>query len=217
MPDEQSRVSPVFSSKHLCMRPLSLLLCCFLFLCMPGAFAQSAWQKANEQRIHANKINMYVLGGWAAGNLIFSGIRRAQTTGETRYFHEMNVAWNLVNLGLAGGGLYGAYTEKPEGYSFAQTYQEQQKIEKILLFNCALNFTYMTAGAWLRERSKTATNNPARLRGYGNSLILQGAFLLAFDATQIVIHQQTGGKTLKGLLPQMQYIGNGVGLSWWLP
>ncbi len=193
----------------------SILLFAFAMVCLLGkAYGQNALTKANEQRLQVNKVNMLVLGSWATGNLVFSGIRRSQTLGQERYFHEMNVYWNIVNLGLAASGYIGAMTADPDSFTLAQTFYEQQKLEKILLFNCALNFTYITAGALLREKSKTALNKPERLKGYGNSLMLQGAFLLLFDSAQIIAHQQAGGKTLKTIMPHVQYIGNGLSVHW---
>ncbi len=47
------------------------------------------------------------LGGYALANLAVSGIAMGQTSGETKYIHQMNVYWNAVNLGIAGLGLLG--------------------------------------------------------------------------------------------------------------
>lgn len=171
--------------------------------------------EVNQQRIRLNKINMTVLGGWAIGNMAISGIRRGQTEGSTRYFHEMNVFWNVVNLGLAVGGLYGSFTENPEGYSLYETYTRQQQIEKVLLFNLALNGTYITAGAWMRERSKSFVNDQVkqdRFQGYGTSLMLQGGFLLAFDLTQFLLHHQQAAPKLRRVMEGISVSENGLGL-----
>ncbi|MFK7921506.1 MAG: hypothetical protein AB8H47_06090 [Bacteroidia bacterium] len=168
----------------------------------------------NTNRLQLNKTNMYVLGGWAVGNLAVSGFLRGRTTGSTRYFHEMNVFWNVVNLGLAAGGLYGSYTTDPAMLGLWESYQEQQKLEKILLFNLALNFTYMTAGGYLIERSKNTSNRPERLKGYGQSLLLQGGFLLLFDATQYILHHNQAQPKLQDLLSHLQVGPQGIGLHW---
>ncbi len=167
----------------------------------------------NEKRISLNKTHMMVLGTWAVGNVTISGILRSRTEGRVRYLHEMNVIWNLVNLGLAGGGLYGAFTEDPTTYSLWDTYQKQQQIEKILLFNMALNFTYLTAGAYLIERSKTAQNLPERLKGYGQSLYIQGGFLLLFDLTQYFLHHHHAQPKLQQLLEQVELGPTSVGIT----
>ena len=191
-------------------------LICLLWLIgagLPAAVAQDlSLAELNTQRLELNKVNMYVLGGWAVGNIALSGYLRSQSTGTTRYFHEMNVFWNVVNLGLAGGGLYGSYTADPASFDLYATFAEQQKLEKILLFNMALNFTYLTAGGYLIERAKTATDRPERLRGYGQSLLLQGGFLLLFDVTQFLLHHYRAAPHLEQWLRHVELQGSGVGL-----
>lgn len=170
----------------------------------------------NETRLRLNKINMYVLGGWAVGNMAVSGILRSRTEGTTRYFHEMNVFWNVVNLGLAAGALYGVYHTDLDSYDLWQTFSEQQKLEKILLFNLALNFTYMTAGGYLIERSRRGEPRADQFKGYGQSLLLQGGFLLLFDATQYWLHHSSNHPRLEEALSTVQLSAGpgGVGLSW---
>ena len=193
------------------------LLCCFCFLCclgLPAAWAQdSLLLDLNIQRLATNQVNMYVLGGWALGNLAVSGAMRGRTEGNTRYFHEMNIFWNVVNLGLAAGGIYGSYTADPGSFGLWETYHEQQKLEKILLFNLALNFTYMTAGGYLMERSKTAINRPERLKGYGQSLLLQGGFLLVFDTVQYLVHHSQARPELQQLFEHVQVTGTGLSVG----
>ena len=154
---------------------------------------------------------MYILGGWAVANIAGGAILRSQTAGTTRYFHEMNVFWNVVNLGLAGAGLYGSFRTDPASLTAWQSFQEQQSIEKILLFNAALDLAYMAGGAYMIERSRRVENKPERIKGYGQSLILQGGFLLLFDATLYLIHQRSASPLLQDLLSQVQVSGNGIG------
>ncbi len=191
----------------------------FVFLVFALAWlpvqAQQAEQlrQLNEHRLRLNTTNMIVLGGWALGNIGVSSVLRARSTGSLRYFHEMNVVWNFVNLGLAAGGLYGSLSSDPGSFGLWQTYAEQQKIEKVLLFNLALNFTYLTAGGYLIERSKTATQRPERLRGYGQSLLLQGGFLLLFDTAQFLLHRQHAYPALQELIQGLSISSQGVGLT----
>lgn len=166
----------------------------------------------NENRLQLNKTNMWVLGSWAAGNILVGGILRGQSEGSQKYFHEMNAVWNIVNLGIAGAALYGAYRTDPSGMDLWTTFNEQQKIEKVLLFNLALNFTYMTGGAYLIERSKNNVQNSDRLKGYGQALLLQGGFLLLFDATQFFLHHSQATPKLQELLTHVQVGGNGLSL-----
>jgi hypothetical protein len=195
-----------------------LLLCLLLVLLTQDVLGQEEpLLSINERRLSLNRVNMYVLGGWAVGNLAVSGYLRSQTTGTVRYFHEMNVFWNVVNLGLAAGALYGGYQSDPASYDLWQTYHEQQKLEKILLFNLALNFTYLTAGGYLIERSRRGGEREFQFKGYGQSLLLQGGFLLLFDTAQYLMHHYSNHAALKQLLSQVSVGAGGVGLHIPLP
>ncbi len=143
-------------------------------------FAQTAdWDTFNAERMQMTRNGMMVLGGWAVTNIAVSGIASQRTTGEDKYFHQMNVYWNLVNLGIAGVGYYGSLGDAA-GLNWVQTMDEQYGLEKTLLLNVGLDAAYMAGGAWMIERSKTAENGP-RWKGFGRSLVLQGAFLFVFD------------------------------------
>ena len=202
-----SNQNALFMSKRL-------LLFCLLATITSLLMAQdSMLLEINTHRLQISRTSMYVLGSWAVGNMAISGILRGQTTGPQRYFHEMNVFWNVDNLGFAGAGLYGISTSEPAALGLWETFHEQQKLEKILLFNVALNISYMVGGAWLIERSKTAVNRPERLKGYGQSLILQGAFLFLFDTTQVIVQQSTNSPKLQQILSHAYPIPGGMGLS----
>ena len=53
--------------------------------------------------------------------------------------------------------------------------------------------------------NKTSDNqkNPEKFKGYGNSIILQGGFLLIYDAIIYAIHKNHG-KQLKGLTDKVE-------------
>ncbi|MEZ4772458.1 MAG: hypothetical protein R3D00_04685 [Bacteroidia bacterium] len=165
-----------------------------------NVFSQNDLTAANQLRLKTNRQSMYVLGGWAVTNIAAGAALRAGSEGNIRYFHEMNAFWNVVNLGLAAGSLIGTAKSDPAGYDQWQTFREQQKIEKTLLFNSGLDLAYMATGLYLTEKSQTTQNNPERLRGYGQSLILQGGFLLVFDLSTYLIHQSHGKKVYRKMI-----------------
>lgn len=186
----------------------------FFLLFFASCYAQdSLLLEVNQQRLQINKTAMWVLGSWAVGNMATSGILRSQTSGSTRYFHEMNVFWNVVNLGLAGGSLYATYRADPGGFTLWQSLGEQESIEKLLLFNAGLDVGYIMTGAYLMERSRRATNRPERLKGYGQSLLLQGGFLLAFDLTFYLIQHKVTNPTLQQLIQGLSVTPQGMGLN----
>lgn len=131
--------------------------------------------------ISTQKSGMYVLGSWALLNMAFSPVLSARTSGHTKYFHQMNGYWNLVNAGLAGFGLLGLRGNGAELLEYSDLLSETLRMEKILLFNAGLDIGYIMTGFFLRERSKNVEKNKDRFLGFGNSLILQGSFLFLFD------------------------------------
>lgn len=141
--------------------------------------SKSSVPEINEERKRLESNGMLVLGTWALGNMVWGGIGASRTTGARKGFHQMNMYWNTVNLAIAGLGYFNAKKDQKED-SLWKSLQAQQKTEKILLFNAALDAGYMAGGLYLKERGKRRQND--QLVGFGNAVILQGAFLLVFDS-----------------------------------
>jgi len=163
-------------------------------------------------RYNQNKTNMTILAAWAGVNIIQGSISATNATGSGPHFFRMNAYWNLVNLGIASVGLFQLRKEMNKSYTFTQNQLAQQKLEKILLLNTGLDLAYIATGFLLKENG-TRTGN-LRNTGFGNSLLLQGAFLLVFDLVQYGNHRRNG-KLLETQLSKLQIQAgpNGIGLS----
>ena len=151
-----------------------------------------------------------VLGGWAAGNLLVSGIATGQTDGSAHYFHQMNVGWGAVNLALAGTGYLAARrAARQPAPDRAGNVHAQLRTENLYLFNAGLDVAYLATGLYLLEkgRNPTAAGSSDRWRGYGHSLLLQGGFLLLFDGFQYASHHRHG----QALYPLLSRISIGPG------
>ncbi|SNS67840.1 hypothetical protein SAMN06295967_1168 [Belliella buryatensis] len=173
--------------------------------------AQSEHQQMldfNHKRIDYNRSGMLILGSWAIGNMVLGGVMIGRTSGETRAFHQMNIYWNTVNLAIAGFGYYSAMKEVPST-EFWETMRAQQSIEKILLVNAALDVAYMAGGLYLLERGRRLEND--QFKGFGKSVILQGAFLMSFDAIKYAFHN-FHGKELPEIMNHVGVTANGIGL-----
>ncbi len=178
----------VFTMYYSTLRILLLLL----FALQAGFLAaQTATllPEFNRERLARTRNSMYWLGGWGAANLAVGAIGMRRTSGEQRAFHQMNLAWGAVNLGLAATGWWTAVHADPASFDLYQTVRQHHRLPKIFLFNAGLDLGYMAGGLWLRERAKTAVRRPERLRGYGRSILLQGAFLFVFDLGACLYHQ----------------------------
>ncbi|MDW8296765.1 MAG: hypothetical protein RMJ97_07755 [Raineya sp.] len=194
-----------------------------LFLSTEVAFTQNEtftqdFRQFRQKYLKTNKTGMWILGSWAVGNMLFSGAMLAFTKpqNEQKYFHQMNIMWNTVNLGLAGAGLYQNY-RADEQVAWQAVLADHHQMQKILLFNAGLDIGYVMTGFFLRERAKTASKLPERLRGWGNSLILQGAFLFVFDVGLTIAHGKNGSHIQK-ILEKVQITSteNGIGLVYFL-
>jgi hypothetical protein len=124
---------------------------------------------------------MFILGSWAVLNISAGAYGWAHSTGEKMYFNQMNLFWNVINLSIAGFALYGNYNSDLSILSGQELLSKHLKTENLFLINSALDVGYIGAGFLLRHLSAGSVKSADLLKGYGNSVILQGGFLLVFD------------------------------------
>ncbi|MEO1626320.1 MAG: hypothetical protein AAFV25_14280 [Bacteroidota bacterium] len=194
------------------MRRTTLLL---LLLLAPLAFLMAQDMQLiefNDLRLRTNRRAMTVLGGWAVGNIAVGSILMNQREGSDKYFHQMNVGWNAINLGIASFAYWAALKSDPASFTLIESLEEQQKIQKVLLFNAGLDIGYIAGGLYLMERSKNTEKNSDRLKGFGQSILLQGAFLFVFDLGSFFVHQ-SHDKVLHKLISGLRFDGTNLGLS----
>ena len=169
-------------------------------------------QNFNQERNDLNRKGMTVLGSWAGANLVTNGILLSNSTGSDKYFYQMNVYWNIVNGALAGLGILGA-KKMPGNLSAFQTLEEQSSTEKTFLINTGLDAAYVMTGVYLLEKSKNSMDNQDMLKGYGQSVILQGGFLLLFDGIMYGVHRSHLKKG-RVIFENLTFTGNQVGFVW---
>ncbi|MEM6879485.1 MAG: hypothetical protein AAF544_13045 [Bacteroidota bacterium] len=186
----------------------------FLFiLCLwtSHLFAQTVSDQLlqfNQQNIDHQRTAMLALGGWAVANIGIGLGFIQSTTGETKYFHQMNALWNTVNLAIAGIGYWSISGTDPASWDLATGLSKHQSFQKILLFNAGLDVGYIVGGFYLQERARRPDVNSDRLRGFGKAIVLQGSFLMAFDLINYFIaNGRTGDLDLR-----LGAVGNGVGM-----
>jgi len=193
-------------------RVIFIAICLF---CAFGVCAQSNLPAWNTERLQHTRNAMWVLGGWASANVLVGaiGLARAKTP-QNRAFHQMNLGWGVINLSLAASGIWTATHTDPTQLDWLQSMNAQQKLQRIFLLNAGLDVGYIMAGAWMQERAGNVTKNSDRLRGFGRSIALQGAFLFVFDLGAYFYHTRLDAG-LKPLLPAHSSIGateNGLGV-----
>ncbi len=188
-------------------------LICLLLLLSPAIRAQTtALTDLNQRRLKVQTSAMSVLSGWSVANIAYGGIAAAQTSGSTKYFHRMNLYWNIVNLGIAAPSLIGSLRQRNNlPTTLDESIEQLHGLEKTLLFNAGLDVGYVMGGLYLMERAKNSPDDHDRLKGFGQSVILQGGFLLLFDGVTYLALRKSHRKAAE-LLKNVQFTGQSVGV-----
>ncbi len=142
------------------------------------------------ERINITRNYMTALGAWGLVNVVQGSISATNTVGPEHYFHQMSSYFNAVNVGIAAVGFLGIKKQLLKTNTLNSEIKAQQKIQKILLINSALDVGYFGIG--LLMRNSGIKNQNAKIQGYGGSIMLQGAFLLAYDLLQFGAHRKNG-------------------------
>jgi uncharacterized protein DUF6992 len=161
----------------------------------------------SSSRNRITKTAMVTLGSWAVANIASGFIVAGHSRGEAKYAWSMNGYWNFINLGLATMGYLNAVKASRKKNTFEDNYEAQHALEKIYIFNFGLDLAYIAGGFYLRERGKSTIKMTSadQLKGYGTSIIIQGAFLLLMDGVMIRLHQRNTArmnKKLRQLVPE---------------
>ncbi|MFW6020014.1 MAG: DUF6992 family protein [Bacteroidales bacterium] len=185
----------------------------FLFLLLIPVYTVAQDQdfsKISSDHIEFQHKGMYVLGGWAVTNILGSGYMMSRTSNWHFRFHQMNVFWNVVNLGIATGSYFGQNEVHTNGL---EVYKQHADFSKILLFNAGLDLAYMATGLYMQERAKNVSKRKDMLKGYGKSIVLQGGFLLLFDAVLYGLNQFQMQEIFASQDIEISLTGNMVNLS----
>lgn len=157
-----------------------------IFIFFFGVFVSLSAQNDTISFYHeSQKINntgMYVLGTWATTNMALGAYGWKNGVGENKYFHQMNLFWNTVNFSIAAYALTNHYLTDYSTMNAGEMIQKHNSTQSLYLINAGLDIVYIGAGFGLRKWANNKLKHQHRLRGYGNSVILQGSFLLVFDA-----------------------------------
>lgn len=184
-----------------------------LLYAQQNVFSDSA-QVLNEARIRTNQHGMKVLGTWGIANIAAGGIGYfTAKDDEWKAFHEMNAIWGVVNTGIAVMGYAGSRKELQEKLSCSKLLQRYEGTKRLYLINEGLDVLYMGTGALLWLHGDNTAHSPAMWRGFGKSLVLQGAFLFVFDNVMFASHQKRNSKWYQ-LLQDVCVTNNGLGLNY---
>ncbi|HEY4651967.1 MAG TPA: hypothetical protein VIG72_11170 [Pontibacter sp.] len=163
-------------------------LCLLLFLVLSVvANAQNNTLAAlNQQQTDTMKTGMVVLGAWALLNILIGSFRLMKATRSKRYFFQMNIYWNIVNMLIASVALYLLLTANAAAPALSESIAQHSWFKKILYLNMGLDVAYLMTGVWLQERSRYSPKTE-QLEGWGQAVVLQGLFLLLLDVVLTIL------------------------------
>ncbi len=108
-----------------------------------------AW---NRERLKTSQVAMFVLGGWAVGNMAAGALGFGLERDErVRFLHLGNLLWNAVNLGLALNTLIREWNANPAALNAKQSLEASEQIEKIFFINAALDLASAAGGIYISK------------------------------------------------------------------
>lgn len=192
------------------------LAVCFGLMLFPCLAQLNPLDSFNLRREKKLQNGMLVLSSWAAANVAGGLVLGSTTGGEAKYFHKMNACFNVVNLALGQLSYWGSRKNGSKKQTLTGSLRMQTGIEKTFLFNAGFDGVYILGGAYLHERANRHSGKKRdQFRGFGNSLMLQGGFLLLFDG--IMYHvQNKHGRWLRNRLSGLELTAGAghAGLTW---
>ena len=172
---------------------------CLLFILLQfNGLTQTTIQDYHTRKQQITARGMTALTTWSIANMAIGAYQGFNLPkNKDKYFNQMNMYWNLVNLPIGLLGLIKSKKEKAPN-SWEEMRQFQKSIEKTYLINAGLDVCYVASGATLMLVSDNSTQ-PELLKGMGESIIFQGVFLLAFDLFEFGLHKAHRKKDMPDL------------------
>lgn len=142
----------------------------------------STSQGASTALQEAKQAHLWRVAAWGGlntlgGLALMWGTNRPQRSARWN-FGAMSAGWGAVNVGIATVGLLTMSAPPTEAGALLAA---ERQFHDILLFNLGLNVAYSAVGGTMLGASYRDVSNAERWRGFGASLILQGAGLLVLD------------------------------------
>ena len=121
---------------------------------------------------------MNILLGWGGLSTASGTAMLFSKSKVTRGFGIQNIAWGIIDAGIAVFAKNSITNKKIEGFD---PQKERESFRNILLINTLLDIVYIGVGTWLAFSEKD------KVRGHGYGIILQGSFLFIFDGINYLL------------------------------
>jgi MFS family permease len=167
----------------------TVLLAIMVAAPLPDARELDGFRRAHRR---TQLVGMGVLTGWAVANIAGGIAGAVLVDGDARFVHEANAAWNTVNLALGIAGLVSNGRRLPKAKTIAEARKLSRRTMRTYAVNAVLDVVYIAAGTLMAELGRQY--GQARVQGYGSAVILQGAWLFAFDVGMMIAHGRARAK-----------------------
>ena len=122
---------------------------------------------------------------WGVGSVVKGGVIAllGKRTGRRQWltFGRQTAMWGAVDALIAGAGTLSR--SRRSELTQEQIDAEARKLRTLLLINAAADVVYIAGGAHIAVRAGREGTSFRMTRGDGLAILIQGAFLLALDAT----------------------------------
>ena len=123
-----------------------------------------------------------ILLGWGVGSVVVGSSMQLITQDFWKQFGLQALAWGAIDAALALVGIRSARSKErryeQKELDDADEKKEARTIRRILLINAGLDGLYILSGSWVIWRFQARSDR----RGMGVGILLQGVWLLLFDA-----------------------------------
>ena len=126
-----------------------------------------------------------LLGTWAVGSVVKGAVIAliGKSTGRRQWltFGRQTAMWGAVDALIAGAGVIGR--ARRGELTDEEVEFERVKLRTLLVLNAAADVLYIAGGAHIAVHAGRNGTSFRMGRGDGVAILIQGAFLLALDAT----------------------------------
>jgi len=170
---------------------LFVITLAFCLLPFASAFSQEIWitEPFIQTQGRLNKDGAIGLSSWAFLNAGYSGYQLSRTSGQEYHFHKMNLIWSGIDLAVGIPTFIRSHRIYKGKVQLKLDKYNAKKYLAIYSLNSWLDVAYIATGFIVKSRASHSAD-PNMLKGYGNSIIMQGGFLFSFDTVMYLLHRK---------------------------
>lgn len=165
----------------------------FLFFVFRFSFlhAQEIWYPDSfiQTQGRLNKDGALGLCSWSFVNIGYSSYMLNKTSGQEQNFHQMNLICSGIDLAIGIPVFIRSHKIYKGKIKLKLDTYNPKRYMKMYSVNSWIDVAYIATGFILKGRAANA-RDPEMMRGFGNSILVQGGFLFTFDSVMYLLHRK---------------------------